>query len=117
MAALEEAVEDRIREVRIMEHVSERGQGLVGADEDGTTSQVALVDDEIEHVGRVVGVRELAELVDDQDVGVDVKFEGRTAWGLLSQPLGHYAVGHVEERKAGLYEPPGFRPCCPNGRH
>jgi hypothetical protein len=45
---------------------------LVGREDDGLSAQASLVDHAVEHVGRVVGVLQVAHLVDDQDVRLDV---------------------------------------------
>jgi len=47
---------------------------------------VTLVDDVVEDVGRVRGAGEVAELVDDEDVGLDVAGEGFPESRLVARP-------------------------------
>lgn len=63
-APLEQAIEDRLREVAIMQHITERRQRLVGREEHRPPLEVSLVDHAIEHVRGIGGMREIAQLVD-----------------------------------------------------
>ena len=52
-APLEQAIQNRLREVAIMHHFPECRQWFVGGDEDWSTLQIPFVDDAIEYVRRV----------------------------------------------------------------
>jgi hypothetical protein len=74
-ATLQELVQNGLRKICIMQHLAESGQRLVGSHDHGPVLQVAIVDHPVEHVGGIRGVALIAELVGDQDVGVDVRIE------------------------------------------
>ena len=71
-SALEDPIQDRLGEVRIMEDSSPRGQRFVCREDHGPAVQMPIVDDLEEHVRRVGPVAEVADLVDDEDVRVRV---------------------------------------------
>lgn len=58
-----------------MEHGSPAFRVLVGREDHGASSDVAVVDDVIEHVGCIVSVGEVANLVDDEHVRAHVDGE------------------------------------------
>src|SRR5690606_23801503 len=74
-ASLEEPIEDGLGKIGIMQYLTERGQRLVGGDEDRSALQVPNADDAEEDVGGIRGVALVPEFVDDQDVRVHVGFE------------------------------------------
>ena len=76
-AAFEEAIDDVLGQIAIMQHVAPGRQRLVGGDEDRELPEVAFVDDPIEHVGRVGRVREVADFIEDQHVRVQKRGERR----------------------------------------
>src|SRR3990172_2260543 len=76
-APLQEAIHDRLRQISIMHDIAPGRQRFVGRDEDRALREVALVDDLVEYVRRVGGVGEIAELVDHEHVGVEVRVERR----------------------------------------
>ena len=63
-AAFEDAIDDGLGEVFVVEHAPPGAQGLVGREDHGTLAAMAVVDDVKEHVGRVGAVGEIADLVD-----------------------------------------------------
>lgn len=74
-AALEDAIEDGLCEVVVVEHVAPGGQRLVGREDHRPLLPVPIVDDVEEHVGGVGPVREVAHFVDDEDARLDVRSE------------------------------------------
>ena len=58
-----------------MEDVAPALRVLVGGEEHRATARVPLVDDVIEDVRCVVAVREIAHLVDDEDVRSEIRVE------------------------------------------
>lgn len=76
-SALEDAIDDGVGEVTVVEGVAPVGERrLVGGEDHGPLSGVAVVDDVEEHVGGVVAVGEVADLVDHEDVRVGVGGQG-----------------------------------------
>ncbi|MEY4509355.1 MAG: hypothetical protein RLZZ450_1477 [Pseudomonadota bacterium] len=71
LASLEYPVEDRLGEVVVVQDVAPGPQLLVRREDHGLAREVALVDDTEEHVGGIRCVHEVANLVDDQDMGLD----------------------------------------------
>ncbi len=71
-AALEDTVDDRQREVVVMQHVSPGGDGFVGGKYHRTASLVAVVDDMEEHVRGVGAVGEIAYFIDDEQARMGV---------------------------------------------
>ncbi len=74
-AALEDAVEDRLGEIVVVQHPAPGGERLVGGEDHRAPALVALVDDVEEHVGGVGAVGEVADLVDDEHGRVGVARE------------------------------------------
>jgi hypothetical protein len=74
-SALEDAVEESLGQVGIMEREPPGGKGLVGGKDHGLAGEVALIDDLEEHVGGVVAKGEIAHLVDDEHMGMKVVVE------------------------------------------
>lgn len=64
-----QAATRHVGEVWIVQHLTERGHGLVGGQDHGPTLEVAVVDDPVEHVGGVGCVAVVADLVDDEHGG------------------------------------------------
>ena len=60
--SFQDAVEDGLGQVGIMEDLAPGGKGLVGGEEDGFALEVAFVDDLEEDVGGVVPETEVADL-------------------------------------------------------
>jgi hypothetical protein len=63
---LEDAINDRVREIVVVEDAAPGGQGLVGREDHRAPVTMAITDDMKEHVGRVGPVGEVADLVDDE---------------------------------------------------
>jgi hypothetical protein len=109
-AAFEGPVEDGLGEVGIMEDGPPSGKRLVGSEEHGLPGQVALVDDLEEDVGRVVGEGEVADLVEDEDVGMEVVVERRlepSSTGGVGEALDEFGGGGEASLKAVLDGPVG----------
>ena len=76
-AALEDAVDDGLGEIVVVEHGAPGGlRRLVGGEDHRASADVALVDDVVQDVRRVGAVREVADLVDDEHVRPHVAHEG-----------------------------------------
>jgi len=73
---LEDPVDDGLRQVRIMEHITPGGGRLVRGEDHGPLGEVPLVHDVVEDVGRVVPVAEVAHFVDHEDVHPGVAPQG-----------------------------------------
>jgi len=84
--SLQDTVEDGLAQVGIIEDLGPRGKGFAGDEEDKFALEVAFVNDLEEDVGGVVRKAEVADLLDDQNVGVDVVMES------LGQPAGGSGV-------------------------
>jgi hypothetical protein len=74
-APLEDAVDDRGREVVVVQDVAPGVRLLVRREDHRSPSQMAFVHDVEEHVRGVESVREVAHLVDQQDAGSRVRGE------------------------------------------
>ncbi len=74
-ATLEDAVDDDLGEIVVVKDVAPAARGLVGREDHGAPLNVPLIDDMEEDVRRVVTDREVADLVDDEDVGLHVADE------------------------------------------
>ncbi len=72
---LEDAIEDGLSQVGIMQDDTPGCKWLVGGKDDGLAVEVALVDDLEEHVCGVVGEAEIANLVDHEHVRVRIGVE------------------------------------------
>jgi len=68
-AVFQHAVEDGLGEVAVVEDVAPFAQRFVGGEDHGLLAVEAAVDDAVEDVGGIVGVLEVADLVDDQIKG------------------------------------------------
>src|SRR5688572_25545379 len=66
-ATLEDAVNDRLSKILIVEHAPPCFQRFVGRKDHRPTAAMSFVDDVKEHVCGIRAVREVADLVDDQD--------------------------------------------------
>ena len=64
MALLEDAVEEGLGELGVVQHGAPFVEGLVGGEDDGLAAQAAAVDDAVEDVGCRVRVLQVADLVD-----------------------------------------------------
>ena len=74
-AAVEDAVDDGVGEVLVVQHRAPSLRVLVGREEHRALLDVPLVDDVEEHIGGIVAVGEVADLVDHEDVRLDVAGE------------------------------------------
>ena len=66
---LEDAIEDGVRDVVVVEHPAPGAQRLVGRKDHRALVAMAIIDDVEEHVGRVGPVGQIADLVDDDTPG------------------------------------------------
>jgi len=82
-AAFEDAVDDGLGEVFVVEDLPPGGGGLVGGEDDRALAAMPIVDDVEEHVRRVGAVGQIADLVHDEECGVRV---GRERLGETSFP-------------------------------
>ena len=73
----EDAIDDGIRKVRVVEDASPGLEVFVGGEEHGAGFEVALVHDVEQNVGRVRPIGEVADLITDEDVGLRVANESR----------------------------------------
>jgi hypothetical protein len=73
--AFQDAIDDGLREVGVVEDGSPGGERFVGGEDHRLVMQVAVVDDMEEKIGGVVSDREVADLIDDEDVGMGVESE------------------------------------------
>jgi hypothetical protein len=71
-APLEDAVDDGDGEVLVVQDLAPGVEGLVGGEDHRAPLEVALVDDVVEDVGRLVAVGQVANFVDHEDVRVGV---------------------------------------------
>src|SRR6188472_2136550 len=74
-AALEDAIDDRLPEILVMQHAAPCLQRFVGREDHRTATAMPLVDDVKEHVRCVGAVREIPDLVDHQDGWMRVGLE------------------------------------------
>jgi hypothetical protein len=74
-ATLEDAIDYRIGEIIVVEDVAPAVGVLVRGEEHRAAADVALVDHVVEHVGSVVAVGEVADLVDDEHVRSQINRE------------------------------------------
>ena len=72
LAALEDTVEEGLGELGVVQDGAPLAEGFVGGEDEGPALEAALVDDPPEEVCGVVGVVEVADLVDDEDVGLNI---------------------------------------------
>lgn len=80
-ASLEDAVDDGLGEVVVVQDLAPSLERLLGGEDHRALPKVSLVHDVEEHVRRVGAVGEVADLVDHEDVRVQVGRErlGQTA--------------------------------------
>ncbi len=71
-SSLQDAVEDGGRQVLVVEHLPPFVQRFVGGEDHGPLPQVSVVHHMEKDVGSVLAVGQVADLVDDQHVGVGV---------------------------------------------
>lgn len=81
-APLQNAVDDGVAEVLVVKDLAPSIEGLVGREDHRPLLEMALIDHVVEHVGRVVAVGQVADLVDDEDVRMGV-----VGHGLAELPL------------------------------
>jgi hypothetical protein len=62
---LEDAVDDRVREVFVMQHATPLVQGFIRGEDHRAFLAMPIVDDVKEHVGGVGCAREIPNLIDD----------------------------------------------------
>jgi hypothetical protein len=75
-AALEDAVDDRLCQILIMQHTTPHRERLVRGEDHGALFPMAIVDDVEEHVRGVRAVGEIAHFVHDQNVGMNIRRQG-----------------------------------------
>jgi hypothetical protein len=85
-AALEDAVQDRLGEIGIVQDPAPRGERFVRREKHRAMMQVAFVDDVEEDVGGVGPVGEIADFVDDQHVGMGVGRQRVAELALAGRP-------------------------------
>jgi hypothetical protein len=68
--ALEDPIDNRLAEIRIVQHLAPRIERLVRGEDHRPPLEVALVDDMKEQIRGVRAVREVSHLIDDQHVRV-----------------------------------------------
>ena len=73
--ALEDPIHDGVREIVVVEDAAPRRDGLVRRKDHGSLLPVAVVDDVEEHVGGVRAIGEVADLIDHEHAGMDVRGE------------------------------------------
>jgi hypothetical protein len=79
--AVDEALDDGTRAGGVGDDLTPAGEGEVGGDDDGPSRFVAAVDEVVEEVGGALGVGEVSELVDAQDVVFCELSEGESGSG------------------------------------
>jgi hypothetical protein len=83
-AALQHSVDDCLGQVVIVKDVTPSLGVLVGGEDHCAASYVSVVDDVIEDASRVVAVGEVADLVDDEHMRLDVAAERITELAVLA---------------------------------
>src|SRR3954469_5909182 len=98
--SLEDAVDDGLREILVVEHGSPGIGVLVAGEDHRAPAAVAVVDDVVQHVGGIGSVSEIADLVNHKDVGRDVarKSLGETALTKRRRKIIDELGGGDEER-------------------
>ncbi len=81
-ASFEYSVQNCVSQVMIVKHGAPLIEWFVGGKDHGPAASVAFVDNVEEHVGGVVCVAEVADFVDDEDMGR----------GVGAQCLGHVSL-------------------------
>jgi hypothetical protein len=111
-AAFEDAIDDGVGEVVVVEDGAPAARVLIGGEDHGAAGDVALVHDVVEHVGGVVADREVANLVDDEVVRADVGGEGLAELAVAAgdgQLVDEVGAGREERVEAVLQGPVGDR--------
>jgi len=67
----QDAVEERLGEILVMEHITPSPQRLVGGEKGRSALDVPGIDDGVQDIGRIGGMREVAELINDEHFGGD----------------------------------------------
>ncbi len=75
-AALEDPIDDGMRQVLVVQDMAPGRHGLVRREDHRALLPMSIVDDMEEHVGGIRAVREVAHFVDDQHAGMDVGGQG-----------------------------------------
>jgi len=73
---LEDPIDDRVREVLVVEHAAPGREGFVRREDHGPLLPAPIIDDVEEHVRSVSPVREVADFVDHDHGRVDVASQG-----------------------------------------
>ena len=73
--ALEDAVDNRVREVFIMQHAAPLVQRFIRGEDHRALLPMPIVDDMKEHVRGVGAAREIADFIDDENAGMGVRRE------------------------------------------
>ncbi len=96
---LEDSIDDGLGEVIVVQDGPPALRVLVGGEDHGAAADVSVVDDVVEHVGGIVAVAKVTDLVDHQDVRLDVAPE-RVAHGAVTTGGGQV----VDELRRGREE-------------
>jgi hypothetical protein len=72
LAAFQDAIDDRVGEVLVVEDAAPRGDRCVRGEDHRARSTMPFVDDMEEHVGRVCALGEVAHFIDDEQIGMRV---------------------------------------------
>jgi hypothetical protein len=72
-APLQDPIDDGLCEVFVVEHAAPRRECEVRREDHSALLSMPIVDDVEEHIGGVSAVREIADLVDDEYAGVNVR--------------------------------------------
>ena len=75
-SALEDAIDNGVGQVVVMQHVSPSRERFVRGEEHGLLPAMPVVDDVKEHVGGIRAVGQISHFVDHQHVGLCVRGEG-----------------------------------------
>ena len=75
IATFQQAIDNRISEVRIVQHAAPRVRGLVRGDDNRAACEVAAVNDLEQQVGGIRAVGQVAQLVNHEDIGIDERVE------------------------------------------
>lgn len=74
-APFQDAIDDREREILVMEHLAPPRDGFVGGEDHGALPPVPIVDDVKEHVRRIRAIGKIADFVDDEHRGLRIRRE------------------------------------------
>jgi len=99
-SAFENSIDDGLSEVVIVKRLAPTLRMLVGREEHRAASDVSIVDDVVEDVRGVVAVREVANLVDHEDMGSHVmsKSFAHRSFATRSREIFDELCGGGEER-------------------